>query len=190
MNTKLLGLLAVPIIVTGFASAASATPITTWTLENVNLTGPLGAISVTGSFTNDSPTDLQSWDITLSGAVNEEFKTTNSTFHDTNSSSFYLQLNSPFAYIDFDLASPLVVSATPTTLSLLGNGTNVNIGQNTFTCVNACSELQTFGAAGLTNTADPPDPPAVPEPATIGLLGTGLMALAARRRARKIGASK
>jgi hypothetical protein len=180
---KLFRLLSVLFIVTGFASAASATPITNWTLSNVNLTGSLGAIAVTGSFTNDSPTDLTTWDITLSGAVNEEFKNSTSSFHDLSSSSFYLQLNSPFAYISFDLASPLVVTAAPTTLSLLGNGTNVGIGQNTFTCVSACSELQTSGAASLTNVADPP---VVPEPATIGLLGSGLMALVARRRARKI----
>jgi hypothetical protein len=192
----------------GFAVPAAATPIT-WTLNDVTLTGALGTVAVSGSFISSSPTTITSWDITLSGAVSEEFKTSNSDVFDVSSSDFYFYQGFsavfPDPVINFDLAAPLNSTSA---IGLLGNGTATYtssfwwpffwtyIPGNTYVCQQgqdqgdrddqqqeeACSELR--GTGGSIVDA-PAGPSPVPEPATLSLLGLGLTVLASQLRARR-----
>jgi hypothetical protein len=181
--------LAVTALVFGLAPRASASTI--WTLNDVNLFCANCAVggltnTVVGSFTVDPTlTSVLSYDITVSGAFSGVDYHYDSALNPGNSSVFQftstlLTLNdsaSPFdPYLTFAFA-PL--SNTPnTTVSLLSAG--VSYGSSTYTCGppnSDCGQLDTAGS--ISNSAS-----SVPEPATLSLLGAGLLSLGLRRKQR------
>jgi hypothetical protein len=180
--------LAVTALVFGLAPRASASTI--WTLNDVNLfcaNCPTGQQNntVVGSFTVDPTlTSVLSWDVTVSGSFSGVDYHYDSTLNPGNSAIFQftptlLTFVDPAGfnpYLTFLFASPL--SNTPhTTVSLVAG--IVSYGSGTFTCGGPSSDCGQLDSPGSISNSS-----SVPEPATLSLLGAGLLSLGLRRKQR------
>jgi hypothetical protein len=180
----------------GCASSASASTIT-WNLSDVVFGHDGDTATAVGSFSVNSTTlAVTAFDITVSGGAvagvgglenaNHEYKSggTDEVFELNGDTEFYFCVTATcFGGVTptLNLALSSAITSAGGTISLLV-GTGSTGSTSTLDCP-GCGLLKTTDAAITTNAVSVTST-AVPEPATLGLLGSGLSALAFRLRRR------
>ena len=185
---KFLSSLAVAVASLAAASTASATSVT-WNLSGVDFTtgNPVvDTATATGSFTIDSATlQVISFDVLVSGGTvslanggladaNHEYKSTaGDELFLSSSQAFFCTSNCFGSSVNLTLA----FGSSPVNLT----SGNIFLTSSTLDCPR-CGTLSDVGTAKITTDSVNGQVAAVPEPATLALLGTGLFGLAARAR--------
>ncbi len=153
-----------------FGSSARAAKID-WTLTGATFNG--GNVAVNGTFaTNDSQTI--SYDLLLTGAISSEWTQSNTTLASVGTTSFDITVGSNELMIVF--TSDLDGLTSPDSVS------------GGFVCVGNCNYGEGFNYTDSTGGATGvPEATPAPEPASMALLGSGMIALAGLRKLRRKG---
>jgi len=187
---------------TTLVSVASASTI--WVFNNTVLQGSVWnpttqtstpvTETVTGSFTvNTAVTALLSFNVNVSGnwaQFNHLYDSTVSGNASTfpaiagPANNFALTFWAGNIYLSIELVAPLFETAAPAQILLsLNSGFNA-MGDGTYTCYGPCASLTSVGYVSTTGTSRA-GTDAVPEPATLALVGIGAVLAASRLRRRK-----